>query len=89
MWFYVKRAYIGMSLKLAGFTWEEFLSWTCDSLVVKKAHSAGSDRESKREGKMHLFTLQQQAQNRSLRIFCKLNTDEQDLLLQSVVLPSK
>lgn len=53
MWFYLKRAYIGMSPKLAGFTLQEFLSWAYDSVVVKNACNVGNDKESRRGGKMH------------------------------------
>lgn len=82
----MNHACLEMSPKLAGFTWEEFPLWTCASLVVKNACSVGSDKEGKRGGKRQKFTLQQQAQNRLFGIFSKLNTGEQDLLLQSFVL---
>ena len=62
---YVKCAYVVVSPKLAVHTWEEFLSWAWDSIVVKNACNAGDSKECKR-GKRYWFTLQQQDQCRSL-----------------------
>lgn len=67
VWYCMNCAYTVMSPKLAVFTWEEFLSWACDSVVVRKAQNVGDNKEGKKGEKRYQFTLQQQAQNRSLR----------------------